>query len=231
MENSQYRHLSSRAEEGAKAVVSPAGDCDRIGCFTDQVNLTHVLVQDLDKDVKEVKLLGEHEEESSQRITELEALWKRLWEDAQKMKEEKATLEGTVESHDELIMEIVKETGLDRMGEDVEDEEEDEDANDGGDATAPPIPAPCAAAPKKIIVEEYPVEMVPEQQAPLVHEVILADAELEMPQPHLYHALMRDYKESPPRMVDDLDDLDDDQNEGHSNMDEWFSEDGSNDRD
>jgi hypothetical protein len=29
----------------------------------------------------------------------------------------------------------------------------------------------------------------------------------------------------------ELDDLDDDPNEGHSDMDEWFSEDGSNDRD
>jgi hypothetical protein len=33
--------------------------------------------------------------------------------------EEKATLEGMVKSHDELIMEIARETGLDRMGEDV----------------------------------------------------------------------------------------------------------------
>jgi hypothetical protein len=32
-------------------------------------------------------------------------------------------------------------------------------------------------------------------------------------------------------MEDDLDDLDDDLNEGRSNMDEWFPEDGSNDGD
>jgi hypothetical protein len=32
-------------------------------------------------------------------------------------------------------------------------------------------------------------------------------------------------------MDDGFDDLDDDPNEGHSDMDEWFSEDGSNDRD
>jgi hypothetical protein len=44
----------------------------------------------------EVNLLGEHEGESSQKITELEALWKRLREDAQKLKEEKTTLEGMV---------------------------------------------------------------------------------------------------------------------------------------
>jgi hypothetical protein len=43
--------------------------------------------------------------------------------------------------------------------------------------------------------------------------------------------LMRDYEESLPRMVDDLDDLDDDPNEGRSDMDEWFLEDGSNDMD
>jgi hypothetical protein len=32
-------------------------------------------------------------------------------------------------------------------------------------------------------------------------------------------------------MEDDLDDLDNNLNEGRSNMDEWFPEDGSNDRD
>jgi hypothetical protein len=46
-------------------VVLPAGDRDRIGCFTDKVKLTHALVQDLDDAIKEVKLLGEHKEESS----------------------------------------------------------------------------------------------------------------------------------------------------------------------
>jgi hypothetical protein len=51
---------------------------------------------------------------------------------------------------------------------------------------------------------------------------------------------MRDYEESPLRMengpqelddLDDMDDLDDDPNEGRSDMDEWFPEDESNDRD
>jgi hypothetical protein len=60
-------------------------------------------------------MLGEHEEESSQKITELEALCKRLREDAQKLKEEKTTLEGMIQSHDELIMEMAKEYGLNRM--------------------------------------------------------------------------------------------------------------------
>jgi broad-specificity NMP kinase len=50
------------------------------------VKLTHALIQDLNEVVKEVKLLEEHEEESSQKITELEALCKRLREDAQKLK-------------------------------------------------------------------------------------------------------------------------------------------------
>jgi hypothetical protein len=65
MEQSQYRHFPSRAREGAEAVVMPAGDRDPIGYFTDQVKLTHALVRDLDEVVKEVNLLGEHEEESS----------------------------------------------------------------------------------------------------------------------------------------------------------------------
>jgi hypothetical protein len=59
-------------------MVMPVGDHDRIGCFADQVKPTHALVRDLDKAVKEVKLLGEHKEESRQKITELEALCKRL---------------------------------------------------------------------------------------------------------------------------------------------------------
>jgi hypothetical protein len=52
-----------------------------------------------------------------------------------------------------------------------------------------------------------------------------------MPQRRLYHTIMRDYEESPPRMMDVLDDLVDDPIEGCSDMDEWSPEDGSNDRD
>jgi predicted nuclease with TOPRIM domain len=77
--------------------VMPIGDRDHIGCFIDQVKLTHALVRDLDEAVKEVKLLGEHEE-SSQNITELDAMCKRLREDAQKLREERATLEGMIKS-------------------------------------------------------------------------------------------------------------------------------------
>jgi hypothetical protein len=96
MEQSCYHHFPSHAREGAKAVVMPARDRDHIGCFTNQVKLTRALVRDLDEAVKAVNLLGEHEEESRQKITELEALCKRLREDTQKLREEKTTLEGMI---------------------------------------------------------------------------------------------------------------------------------------
>ncbi len=64
----------------------------------------------------------------------------------------------------------------------------------------------------------------------MAHEVIFADAELQLPQPRLYRMLMRDCEESPSRMMDDLDDLDD-PNESYSDMDQWFPKDGSNDWD
>jgi hypothetical protein len=69
MEHSQYPHFLRHAREGGDAAVMPVGDRDHIGCFGDQVKLTHALVRDLDEAIKEVKLLGEHEEESSQKIT------------------------------------------------------------------------------------------------------------------------------------------------------------------
>jgi hypothetical protein len=90
--------------------------------------------------------------------------------------------------------------------------------------------------PEEIIEDEALMEMVPEQEAPKVDEVILADAEPELPQPHLFNMIMRDYEESPLRMVnglhglDDLDDLDD-LTKADYDVDEWFREDGSNDRD
>jgi hypothetical protein len=121
----------------------------------------------------------------------MEALCKRLREDAQMLNEEN-TLEGMIQSRDELIIEIVKEYGLSLMGENNDDEDEDED--DEGKATAPRAPA---AAPEEIIEEEAPMENGPQE--------------------------MDDF--------DDLDDLNEDPNEDRSNMDEWFSQDGSNDRD
>jgi hypothetical protein len=117
-----------------------------------------------------------------------------LREDAQKLKEEKTTLEGMIQSHDELIMEMAEEYGLNRMGENDDDEDEDDD--DEGNTITPPTPAPTAV-PEEIIEEEAPMENDPQE---------LDD-------------------------LDYLDDLDDDPNEGHSDMDEWFPQDGSNDRD
>jgi hypothetical protein len=181
-------------------VILPTGGHDHMGCFTNQVKLTRALVQNLDEAIKEVKLLGEHEEESSQKITKLKALCNKLRENTQRL-----------------------------------EEEEEEDADDGGDATAPPAAAPPPLAPPAVVPkeidEEGPVEAIPEQEAPIPHEVVLADAKPEVPQLRLYHALLRDYEENPLRLEDDFDDLDDDPNEGCSDMDEWFPEDGCNDRD
>jgi hypothetical protein len=75
------------------------------------------------------------------------------------------------------------------------------------------------------------MEAILEPEVPMPHEVIMAEAEPEMPQLRLYRALMKDYEENPLRLEDDLDDLDDSPNEGRSDMDEWFPEDGSKDRD
>jgi hypothetical protein len=126
-----------------------------------------------------------------------------------------------VECRDELLMEIAREMGLDLMG---EDEDYEEDANDGGDATTPPAIAPPPPTPPAVMPEEIDeeghVEAIPEQEASMSHEVILVDAEPEMPQLRLYHALMKDYEENPLRLEDDFDDLDDDPSEDHSNMDE-----------
>jgi hypothetical protein len=171
----------------------------------------------------------------SQKITELDALCKKLREDTQRLEKEKTTLKWMVESRDELLMEIATETGLDRMGEDDEDEEEEKDADDGEDAAAPPAAAPPPPVPPAATSEEINdeglMEMIPDRETPVLHEVILADAEPKMSQLRLYHALMRDYEKHPLRMEDDFDDLDDDPNEGRSDMDQWFSEDRSNDRD
>jgi hypothetical protein len=108
-------------------MVMPARDRDHIGCFNGQVKPTRALVQDLDEAIKEVNLIGEHEEESSQKIIELEALCKRLREDAQKLKEEKTTLEGMIQSRDELITEKSEEYGLNCMLENDDDKDGDDD--------------------------------------------------------------------------------------------------------
>jgi hypothetical protein len=134
-----------------------------------------------------------------------------------------------VESCDELIMEFTNKYGYNHSDEDADNEDEDDD--DGGDTTTPPAPMPLAAAPEVIVVEEEDLmKMIPEQDAPRAHEVILADAEPELSQPHLYNVIMRDYKESPSRMMDDRHELDD-LIEADYDVDEWFPEYGSNDRD
>jgi hypothetical protein len=191
MEQSQYHHFPSCAGEGVEAVVMPAGDRDHIGCFVDQVKMTQALVRDLDEAVKEVNLLREHEEEPSQKITELEALCKRLREDAQRLREERTTLEGMIQSCDELILEMAEEYGLNRMGENEDNEDEDDD--DEWNIITPPALMPTIM-PEEIVEEEDPMENGP-------HE------------------------------LDDLGDLDEDPNEGRSDMEEWFPKDGSNDQD
>jgi hypothetical protein len=172
--------------------MMPAGDRDHIGCFADQVKLTRALVRDLDEAIKKVNLLGEHEEESSQKTTELDVLCKRLRKDTQRLREERTTLKGMIQSRDELILEMVEEYGLNRMGKN----DDDEDDEDEGNAIAPPAPA-HAIVPKEIVEEEDPVENGP-------HE--LDD-------------------------LDDLGDLDEDPNEGRSDVEEWFPQGGSNNRD
>jgi hypothetical protein len=128
-------------------------------------------------------------------------------------------------------MEIAKEYGLNCMGEN--DDVEMSMMTTRGTSSHPPAPATPAALPEEIIEEEALVEMVPEQEALMVHEVILADAEPEPPQPRHFNMVMRDYEESPLRMEngphepDDLDDL----TEADYDVDEWFPEDGSSDRD
>jgi hypothetical protein len=80
--------------------------------------------------------------------------------DAQKQREEKTTLEGMIQSRDELILEMAKEYGLNRMGENDDDEDKDDDNE--GNAIAPPAPVPIAV-PEEIVEEEYPVENGPQE--------------------------------------------------------------------
>jgi hypothetical protein len=68
--------------------------------------------------------------------------------------------------------------------------------------------------------EEGPMEVVPKQEDLTPHEVATIEVELETPQHHLYHALMRDYEEDALRLEDDFDDLDDYLDGDHSNVDE-----------
>jgi hypothetical protein len=125
------------------------------------------------------------------------------------------------------------------MGEDAEDEDEDYDEDDDGkgDAATPPTAAPSPiltppATTHEVIVikDEVPMEMVPEQEGHVAHEFILADAEPGLPQPRLYHLLMRDYLENPSRMMEDPPELDD-STKADYDADKLYPEVGSNDRD
>jgi hypothetical protein len=78
---------------------------------------------------------------------------------------------------------------------------------------------PPAAMPEEIN-EEGPMEAIPEQEVLMPHEVIMAEAEPEIPQLRLYRALMRDYEENPLRLEDDFDDLDNYPNGGRFDVDE-----------
>jgi hypothetical protein len=99
-----------------------------------------------------------------------------------------------IQSHDELILEMAEEYGLNCMGENNDDDDEDDD--DEGNTVRPSAPVPAAVL-VEIVEEEDPVENGPQE---------LDD-------------------------LGDLGDLDEDPNEGHSDVDEWFPQDGSNDRD
>jgi hypothetical protein len=101
-----------------------------------------------------------------------------LREDAQNPREEKTTLEGMIQSRDELTLEMAKEYELNRMGENDDDEGED-----------------------GIFI------LIVEEEAPMENGLQELDD------------------------LDDMGDLDDDPNKGRSDMDEWFPQDGSNDRD
>jgi hypothetical protein len=94
-----------------------------------------------------------------------------------------------IKSRDELLMEMAKEYRLNRMGDNDDDVDEHDD--DEGNTTAPPAPAPPTVVPEEIVKEE----------APVVHEVILADAELELLRPRLFNMIMRDYEERRWRMA------------------------------
>jgi hypothetical protein len=69
------------------------------------------------------------------------------------------------------------------MGEDAKaDDDDDRDVATHPVAVVPPLAPtlPAANVPEEKVVEEDPMEMLPEQKAPMVHEVILVDAEPEM---------------------------------------------------
>jgi hypothetical protein len=123
--------------------------------------------------MNDIRQFSDQGAKSSRRITKLESLCKQHEEAIKKLKQESTTLELGIQSCNELILDIVTETRLDRMGEndnegDSEDEDDDDDDDDdGGDATTAPGVAPpadttpaAAAAPKLVAEEEEDPEML-----------------------------------------------------------------------
>jgi hypothetical protein len=83
-----------------------------------------------------------------------------LGEEALRLREERTTLEEMIQSHDELILEMAEEYGLNRMGENNDDEDENDDNE--GNAITPPAPVPVAV-PEEIVEEEDLVENGPRE--------------------------------------------------------------------
>jgi hypothetical protein len=83
-----------------------------------------------------------------------------LREDALRLREERSTLEEMIQSHDELILEMAEEYGLNRMGENDDDEDENDDNE--GNAITPPASVPVVM-PEEIVEEEDPVENGPRE--------------------------------------------------------------------
>jgi hypothetical protein len=159
MEHSQYRHFLSRALEGVDGVVLPTGGHDHVGYLLDQVKLTHALNKELEQAMKDIHQFCDQGAKASQRIIELEYLYKQHEEAIAKLKQENTSLELGIQSCDELILQIAAEMGLDKMGQN-DSEEEEEDDNEG-DAAAPAT-RPAVAA--KVDAEEVedPDMLIPE---------------------------------------------------------------------
>jgi hypothetical protein len=64
------------------------------------------------------------------------------------------------------------------------------------------------------------MEAILKQEVLTPHKVVLVEAEPEIPQLRLYHALMRDYEENPLRLEDNFDDLYNYPNGGRFDVDE-----------
>jgi hypothetical protein len=104
MEHSQYRHFLSRALEGVDGVVLPTGGHDHVGYLLDQVKLTHALNKELEQAMKDIHQFCDQGAKASQRIIELEYLYKQHEEAIAKLKQENTSLELGIQSCDELIL-------------------------------------------------------------------------------------------------------------------------------